>query len=277
MMRGFLRRGSAVLFSLLVAGSGQLFNRQPAKALAILISLPAFDIVVGKFRVTHTFRGLVTLGLVQIFFLVWLIADSAIYGGPKAKERSGFSKSRALYLSAILLIIVNAIGAGTNFYRNTVLSGIGTRFDPSDAMAPTIQAGDRFVADMHAYKESPPRRGDVILFQRYEPRTGTEDVVKRVIAVGGETIEGKGWRVYVNGRQLKEPYAKYNSSPPDYDSKQDFGPIRVSPSTYFVMGDNRDDSYDSRWFGAVPSAEIEGRLLYLYWSRQLSRVGDPVR
>jgi signal peptidase I len=276
-MRGFFRRCSAALFSLLVAGSGQLFNRQPKKALAILVSLPTFDILVGKFRLTHTFRGLVIVGSMEILFLAWLIADSATFGGPRAKERAGFFQHRTVYLSAILLIVVNAIGAGTNFYRNTVLSGIGARFDPSDGMAPTIQAGDRFVADMHVYRYSLPRRGDVILFRRYEPRSGTEDFVKRVIGVGGDTIEGKGGRVYVNGQQLKEPYARYSSSPPAYDSKRDFGPVTVSADTYFVMGDNRDDSYDSRWFGTIPLSDIEGRILYLYWSRQLSRVGQPVR
>jgi signal peptidase I len=276
MRRGFLRRCLAVVFSLLISGSGQLFNRQPRKALAILISAPLSIMLAAETRLLHTYRGLVAGLFMELFFLVWLIADSAAYGGYKAKQRPGFSKNRVLYLSAILLIGANAIGSGTSFYRDFLL-GLSARLYPSSAMAPTMQAGDRFVVDMHAYEDSLPQRGDVILFRRHVAGSGTEEFVKRIIAIGGDTIEGKEGGVYVNGKRLNEPYARYLSSLPNYDAKRAFGPVTVGQGEYFVIGDNRDDSYDSRYFGAISLAAIEGRPLYLYWSRRPDRIGKTIR
>jgi signal peptidase I len=135
----------------------------------------------------------------------------------------------------------------------------------------------RFVADVSYYHHRVPHRGEVILLLRDEPGQGTVDLVKRIIGIGGDTIEASKNGVYLNGKLLNEPYARYNSPDAAYDTKRVFGPITVPPGQYFLMGDNRDDSYDSRYFGTVPLSSIEGRLLYLYWSRDRSRIGQVIR
>jgi len=277
MLRGFFRRCLAIILSALIPGAGQIFNRQPRKGLAILILIPTVAFLAGGISLFSTFRGLVIGLVVETFLVLWAVVDSAVCGGQRAKERPGFSKRRTLYLSAIVLIIINAVGAGTNFYRDQLLGGLVARVYPSNSMAPTIQFGDRFVADVRAYKKRSPRRDEVVLFQHDVQGRGTEELVKRIIAIGGDTIEGTKEGIFLNGKFLSEPYAKYESPQEAADPKRVFGPTKVLPEQFFVIGDNRDDSYDSRYFGTVPRSRIEGRLLYLYWSQDKSRIGRSIR
>lgn len=277
MPHGFFRRSLAVTLSVLVAGSGQAFNRQPKKGLIFLAVVPISVFIAGKCRIIDTFSGLLVWAGFELLFLLWVTVDAAAYGGNSTKERLGFSRARPWYVIAIAVIVINAIGGATNFYQNFALHGLAARVDPSDSMYPTIQAGDRFIVDMRAYKEVLPGRGDIVLFWHYSPGHGPEDYVKRVIAIGGDTVEGRKAGVYLNGKLINEPYAKYNSSQKEYDATRVFGPVRVRSGQFFVMGDNRDSSYDSRYFGTVPLADIEGCPLYLYWSRHLDRLGQTIR
>jgi signal peptidase I len=107
-----------------------------------------------------------------------------------------------------------------------------------------------------------PERGDVIVFEA--PTKANSDFIKRVIGVPGDTIEIKDSVVYVNGEPLVEPYIEGRTSCP-------CGPWVVKPGTYFVMGDHRNNSSDSRGFGAIPEETIIGKALFSYWP--LSEVG----
>lgn len=276
MLRSFFRRSLAAVFSMLIPGSGQTFNRQPRKGLVILVLAALFVLIGGTLRLFSVFWGLVICVSFEVVFLVWTVVDSTVHGGLKAKDRPGFSKRRAVYLCAMVLIVVNGVGGGTKFYANYLLAGLGTRVDPSNSMSPTVQSGDRFVADVSYYRHRTPQRSEVILLLRDEPGQGTVDLVKRIIAIGGDTIEATENGVYLNGKRLDEPYARYNSPDASNDTKRVFGPVKVPIGNYFVMGDNRDDSYDSRYFGTVPLSRIEGRLLYLYWSRNRTRIGQVI-
>jgi len=277
MLRGFFRRCLAVVLSVLIPGSGQTFNRQPKKGVVFLILVPTAVLFAGAVRLLSTFPGLVIDVSLQLLLLLWTIADAAVCGGCGAKKRPGFFVARTWYVCAILLIILNGVGEGTNFYQSYLRSGMETRVDPSGSMDPTIRSGDRFVADMRDYKHRLPQRGEVVLFQHDVQGHGTEDYVKRIIAIGGDTIEGTKKGIFLNGKLLSEPYAKYESPQEGADTKRAFGPTKVPPEQFFVMGDNRDDSYDSRYFGTVPRSRIEGRLLYLYWSHDKSRIGRSIR
>jgi signal peptidase I len=117
-----------------------------------------------------------------------------------------------------------------------------------------------------------PRRGDVIVF-RY-PGDPRQDWVKRCVAVGGETIEGRNKAILVDGRTLTEPYvvhADRDTLPASLDVRDNFGPVRVPAGHYFMMGDNRDNSRDSRYWGPLPKDMIEGRAMFIYWSWDADR------
>ena len=126
---------------------------------------------------------------------------------------------------------------------------------PSQSMEPTLKPGDQALVDKLGGK--PPHRGDLVAF--HAPRTG-EILLKRVVAVGGDTVGLEDGVLVVDGRQIHEPYA----DPKAIDSVY-FGPVRVRPGTIFVMGDNRANSEDSRDFGAVPIDRIIGRAVARVW------------
>lgn len=274
-MHGFFRRCLALILSVLVTGSGQIFNRQPEKGLAVLVFNLSFALLAGWLKLWTNFHGLLILVGLPVIVLLWAAVDSAVYGGLKARDRQGFSKTPVLYLLAIVLIALSGVASATNFYRHHLLGDLTLRIDPSNAMAPTVQAGDRFTADTGCYRERSPRRDEVVLF-RVQGQS-TVDSVKRIIAIGGDIIQATKDGVFLNGKLLDEPYAKYDSPSAAYDTKRIFGPAKVPPGNYFLMGDNRDDSYDSRYWGTIPQSRIEGCLLYLYWSHDRSRIGRTIQ
>ena len=126
---------------------------------------------------------------------------------------------------------------------------------PSQSMEPTLRPGDQTL--VNKLSGDSPDRGDLVAF--HAPRTG-EILLKRVVAVGGDTVGLEDGVLVVDGRQVREPYA----DPKAIDSVY-FGPVKVRPGTMFVMGDNRANSDDSRDFGAVPTDRIIGRAVARVW------------
>lgn len=146
---------------------------------------------------------------------------------------------------------------------------------PTESMKPTILVGDHFFLDKLAFPGNFPeplrallphrsiQRGDIIAFK---PPTGDKiPYVKRVIAIGGDTIEMRSRNVIVNGRKLDESYKIYSEYAADA-SRDNFEPQVVPPDSFFVMGDNRDNSNDSRYWGFVDRNSIIGKPLFVYWS-----------
>ena len=115
-----------------------------------------------------------------------------------------------------------------------------------------------------------PRRGDIVVFKY--PDEPERDFIKRVIGLPGDTLELRNKKVYVNGQPLDEPYvhflepASHSQEVTSFDVRERYGPVRVPDGQYFVMGDNRDNSQDSRYWGFLPRSYIKGRALMIYWS-----------
>lgn len=167
---------------------------------------------------------------------------------------------------------------------------------PSASMMDTLLVGDYILVLKLVYGASvpltgrrlpgirAPNRGDVVVF-RY-PRDGRRDFIKRVVGVPGDVIQIRGRTVLINGRPLVEPYATFLGPPPSGPAcPYDFacGPTTVPAASYFVMGDNRDDSADSRYWGFVNANDIEGRAFVVYWSWDSERhrvrwwrIGRPI-
>ena len=137
-------------------------------------------------------------------------------------------------------------------------------------MEKTILQGDTFVADMLYYHSRRPGRREVIIFLR-----DRIFYVKRAIALGGDSIQGKNNAIFVNGEEQDEPYVQHTRRQ-DPDWMRNFGPITIPSGKYFVLGDNRDVSLDSRAteFGLVDEGLIVGKPLYVYASQ---RPGKSIR
>ena len=144
---------------------------------------------------------------------------------------------------------------------------------PSLSMYPTLQVGDRIIVNKLSYDLHSIHRGDIVVFAR-PPLEDQEysDLVKRVIGLPGETISSKGGHVYINGKRLDEPWLppgpdSYTGALPG-DPHPQFnlpGPIKIPAGEYYVMGDNRTDSEDSRFFGPIPKSLIVGRAVAVVW------------
>jgi signal peptidase I len=126
------------------------------------------------------------------------------------------------------------------------------------SMAPLLSDQERIFINKFVYRFEPIHRGDVVVF--WYPLDRTKSFIKRVIALPGETVEIRRGTVYVNGRPISEPYV-----PPQYEDLSDFGPEAVPMDDYFLMGDHRISSNDSRVFGPVASRYIYGRAVFAYW------------
>jgi len=163
---------------------------------------------------------------------------------------------------------------------------------PSGSMIPTLLIGDHILVNKFLYGTNipftdkkiliirKPAKGDIIVFKY--PENPQKDFIKRVIATEGDIIEERDKIVYVNGNMIREPYAVHYDRYLRHggnDPRDNFGPLIVPKDKVFVMGDNRDQSYDSRYWGFVDMKEIRGKALIIYWSwnpdkwARLNRIG----
>jgi signal peptidase I len=146
---------------------------------------------------------------------------------------------------------------------------------PSESMSPTILVGDHFFLDKMAFPANYPHavqkylpvrdieRGDIVAL--WSPENPNMRLVKRVIGLPGETLEIHHRDVYINGHKLSEPYAVH-TDPREMDQRDNLGPITIPPDHLFLMGDNRDNSNDSRFWGSAPRESVIGKPLFIYWS-----------
>jgi signal peptidase I len=142
-----------------------------------------------------------------------------------------------------------------------VRSTFEARYIPSASMEPTLQVNDRILINKLTYVSSNPKRGDIILLKP-TPTLAKENfkfpLVKRIIGLPGEEIKMTQGKVYVNNQPLKEDYI---TEP----AESEFGPVVVPKDAYFVLGDNRNNAYDSRYWGFVPKDYLIGEATRIYW------------
>jgi len=150
---------------------------------------------------------------------------------------------------------------------------------PSGSMEDTLAIGDHLLVNKFIYgtkipftatsviKIRDPRQGDVIVFEY--PEDPSKDFIKRVVGTPGDVVEGKGKKVFVNGKPFENPHEVHKEKeiiPKEMNPRDTFGPVTVPPGSYFMMGDNRDRSYDSRFWGFVKRDKIKGLAFIKYWS-----------
>jgi signal peptidase I len=153
---------------------------------------------------------------------------------------------------------------------------------PTGSMENNLLIGDHLLVNKFVFAPTPTsleravlpvriiHRGDIVVFKY--PEQPERDFIKRVIGLPGETIELRNKKVYVNGNPLDEPYVHFlepsheDAEITSFDVRERYGPVTVPSHQYFVMGDNRDNSQDSRYWGFLPRSYIKGKALMIYWS-----------
>jgi signal peptidase I len=172
----------------------------------------------------------------------------------------------------IRTFVVQAFKIPTGSMENNLLIGdhlLVNKF----AFGPTAWAAERVLLPIGTIK-----RGDVIVFKY--PEEPDRDFIKRVIGLPGETLELRAKKVYIDGKALDEPYVHFLEPPgvsselhetTSSDVRERYGPVTVPPNQYFMMGDNRDNSQDSRYWGFLPRDYVKGKALFIYWSYEGGR------
>lgn len=191
--------------------------------------------------------------------------NSGIKG--KVKKKSKIQE----YIEAIIIALLIAV-----FIRTFIIQAFKI---PSRSMVPTLLVGDHLLVNKFIYgikipylrktiiPVTDPRRGDIIVF--IYPNDRSKDFIKRVIGIGGDTIEIKNKKIFINGKEYTDTHGIYSDSviyPGSIQPRDNFGPVTVPPESLFVMGDNRDESADSRYWGFVDLKDVEGKAFIIYWS-----------
>jgi signal peptidase I len=184
-----------------------------------------------------------------------------------------FRKSSAReYFESIVVAVILAL-----FIRTFVVQAFKI---PTGSMEPNLLIGDHLLVNKFVFAPTTGplermllpareiRRGDIVVFKF--PEEPERDFIKRVIGLPGDTIEMRNRQVTINGAPITEPYAHYLFPVSDdengFDVRARYGPVTVPADHYFMMGDNRDNSQDSRYWGFLPAHFVKGKALMIYWS-----------
>jgi signal peptidase I len=178
------------------------------------------------------------------------IESPAPQNSAPAREPSYFQRELRIWSRDLLLALCFAVVIIVFLYQPVKVEGT--------SMAPLISDQERIFINKIVYRFEPISRGDVVVF--WYPLDKTKSFIKRVIGLPGETVEIRQGRVFVDGERLVEPYV-----PPQYFDSTSFNTVHVPAGAYFVMGDHRDSSNDSRVFGFVPASDIYGKAVFAYW------------
>jgi len=178
------------------------------------------------------------------------------------------------YVEAIIIAILLAL-----FIRSFIVQAFKI---PSGSMLPTLQIGDHLLVNKFIYGVKipmtgnvlipwkSPERDDVVVFRF--PKDRSIDYIKRVVGIAGDIVEVKDKQLFLNGEPITNPHAHFTESTvmaAGTGPRDNMGPVKVPEGTLFVMGDNRDNSYDSRFWGFVPLKDVLGKAFILYWSWDL--------
>jgi signal peptidase I len=186
------------------------------------------------------------------------------------------------YFESIVIAVILAL-----FVRTWVVQAFKI---PTGSMENNLLIGDHLLVNKFVFGQPATglgrallpvrdiRRGDILVFKY--PEEPERDFIKRIIGLPGETLELRAKKVYINGTALDEPYvhfltaASIGSEVTSADVRERYGPVTVPPDQYFVMGDNRDNSQDSRYWGFLPRGHVKGKALMIYWSYEGDDMGS---
>jgi signal peptidase I len=290
---------AALLLSVITPGLGQIYNGELLKGIFVFGGLFGLLLISTAVGLIHSFSGLIVHITVSLLVYLLVLSDAVFTAVRLARRGQRPVRTWRSYLVGLALLSITVFALprlvpdrmpAVRAYKMT-----------AESMSPTLASEDRIVADTRYYKTHTPITGDLVIFKF--PYLDHPVYVKRVIGVPGDRLKVVDQQVYLNGKRINEPYIVRDPAAP-YDPFGDNFPPRspeylqssmqpewaeqifknvqkeeiiVPPNEYFVMGDNRDHSWDSRYWGLVAQDKILGKALYIYWSNDRTRIGQTVR
>jgi signal peptidase I len=261
----------ALVLSLVVSGLGQTYNGQLKKGLTFYLAMGflvgfLIAVLVGNF-----YGMLIACAIIlgsKIFILIEAVYSARRIGQVTLKRYNRW------YVYAVIALISGYVvyPLASSAIKNNLYTAYKI---PSGAMGPTLLVGDHLVADMGYPAKDEPQRGDIIIFKF--PPDPSKDFIKRIIGLPGEQIEITDRKIYIDGKLFDDKYGHYETqSWGSSTGRCPYCSVTVPNDHYFVMGDNRDNSQDSRYWGFVPLKSIRGKALYIYWAKYSNRIGMEI-
>jgi signal peptidase I len=271
----------AALLTLLALGLGHLYAGNPKRGL-ILFCIGEILLTVLLVLLIFIFPDFIIFfciaSIISSFaFLVFCIVD-AVSIAKRKKENYELVKYNRWFVYVgyfiILSLISSIVSAGV---KDSVIKAYKI---PAASMMPTLLVGDHVLVNKFIYgikipflrkiivPGKDPKRNDIIVF--IFPKDRSKDFVKRVIGVDGDKIEIKNKKIFINDKPYNDTFGLYSDNviyPAALEPRDNFGPVTVPKNSLFVMGDNRDQSMDSRYWGFVDLKDVEGKVFMIYWSR----------
>ncbi len=254
----------AGLLSLVEPGLGQIYNGQARKGIfIILLQLLLIPVLMLSLNSGYV---LIYLGMMVFATLAYyvVVARDAIKCARNIGHEYQLKKYNKIPIYILIVVILTIFSTSLRLLiKNYYVQAYKI---PAGSMEPTLLIGDHILVDRQMSARN-PNRGDLVIFEY--PEDPSKDFVKRVVAVGGDNVAIKDKELYVNNKPVKESYSvhkEFDVIPANQNPRDNFGPVTVPVGSYFMMGDNRDRSYDSRFWGFVEKAKIKGIVRNIYWS-----------
>jgi signal peptidase I len=178
------------------------------------------------------------------------MVHSSLLESPEPRSGSGLRRELRIWARDLVIAVGLAVVIIVFFYQPVKVEGT--------SMTPLLSDQERIFINKFAYRLGTIERGDVVVF--WYPLDTAKSFIKRVVGLPGDLVEMREGRVYINSKLLAEPYL-----PAEFMDFSGYGPLRVQPGEYFLMGDHRASSNDSRMFGPVPASYIYGKAVFAYW------------
>jgi len=286
------RPWTAVFLSLVMPGLGQIYCGDMANGIVFMLVMTMFPFV-WVAGIMHKDTPFWPCSIIMWGIILLATVFAAIDAFRRARRTRYDYQLKDFNHWGIYMALIWIAGAGTIGYTIMVRQNVFEAFRvPSHSMTPTIMAGDRLFASKLAFKSKRPKRGDVVLFSQPEHLSG--NYIKRVVALGGDTVEIKDGQLLINGQSLARTWKEEKSLVTHqgavngdvfwetndnvryqiFLSKQasdrdtvtpDFGPVTVPDHHCFVLGDNRNRSMDSRSYGTLSYGALKGKFQTIYW------------
>lgn len=252
----------ATLLSFFAAGLGHIYSGKAGKGI-LLFAIGLLIGICGAFFVRFPPYGTVLASFLIVGFFLYYLLDAYRIA---RKSRSSYELKRYNRWYYYILILIAFVFIKQSFLQTIIKPNIIQAYRiPSGDMMNTVQIGDHIICDKFLYTHSPPKRGDLVIFP--SPRDPAVDYLKRIVGRGGERLEIRNKEVFIDTIRIAEPYVHLASDRILPKGPRDnLAPLLIPDGHVFVMGDNRDNSYDSRFWGFVKESDIKGKAIYIYWS-----------
>jgi len=251
----------AGLLSLAQPGVGHVYVGAPLRGMAVYATYASLLLLLSAGDALATFHGLMLIWAAILIVFAVSIIDSI----RMAKQRKVYVLKRYnhwLVYGAVMLTLWSI----SDLIRKEISSGYRPFKATADSMLPTIHKGENFYSRASAYEVEPPHLRDIVIYR--EPGNRKNIRVGRVVALAGNTIELGSGKTRLNGVEIEDPYQK--------QARYEWLAATVPEGSLFILGDNRDNSMDSRTFGPVPLRNVIGKATYIWYSDEWERIGNSI-